>query len=88
MPMVSIPHIMPTLDDFISSYIEEHRKLNTVVLDFLKHLVTHMKNVAETQLPNGKLSLNKRSVLQSLEEINMNSIGRVPKLFHELCKLL
>ena len=47
-----------------------------------------MKNVAETQLPNGKLGLNERSVLQSLEEINMNSIGRVPKLFHELCKLL
>ena len=38
----------PTLGNFVSSfYIEENRRLNTDALDFLKHLVTRMKNVAE-----------------------------------------
>ena len=49
--------ISPAIGDFVSSfYIEEDRKLDTDALDFLKHLVTRVKNVAEDtptlQAPN------------------------------------
>ena len=40
--------ISPTLVDFVNAfYIEENRRLDTDALDFLKHLLTHVKNVAE-----------------------------------------
>ena len=39
--------ISPILGDFVNTYIEENRRLDTDVLDFLKHLVTCVKNVAE-----------------------------------------
>ena len=44
MPVVSVP----TLDDFVNCFcIEENRRLDADALDFLKHLVTRVKNVAE-----------------------------------------
>ena len=40
--------ISPTLNDFVSCfYIEENRRLDADALDFLKHLVAHVKSVAE-----------------------------------------
>ena len=45
--------ISPTLGHFVNTfYVEENRRLDTDVLDFLKHLVTLVKNVAEdTPIP-------------------------------------
>ena len=40
--------ISPTMGDFVSSFcIEGNRKLDTHALDFFKHLVTCVKNVAK-----------------------------------------